>query len=241
MARAAVFLVTADVTDDLNLVEETIRGRQRELEDARDRLAHCQGEYERTSGLRSLTRAGRDQHRTAGRQVEFQAGAVERETQRLEQAESRRDDLLCQHAAGQAFDRTIQWQGQRIKDLDTHLRRYWTQAVLDAARDGHPAAYGTTRLQAARSMLMDHIEHLAERPGHYQEESRDSPIADPLVALRDLDQAIKQAVEEPALRPVEPIRPHRHQTSSRTGLDILQQHQGYQQLHQSGPSTGVEL
>jgi hypothetical protein len=82
----------------------------------------------------------------------------------------------------------------------------WAQAVLDAARDGHPAAYGKARLQAARSTLIDQIEHLAEHPDHPKEEGQASPIPDPLVALRELDQAIKQAVEEPALRRVEPAR-----------------------------------
>ncbi len=231
----------AEVTDDLDRAEETIWARQRDLDDAGGRLAHWQAEYERTTGLRGLTRAGRDRHRAAGRQVEFQAGVVERETHRLEQAGRRRSDLLRQQTAGEAFDRANQWRTERLQDLDTHLALYWTQAVLDAARDGHPAAYGKHHLQAARHTIIDQIEDLPERSGPSQPEQDPHRIADPLVALRDLDRAIRDAAEQPALQLTEPARPHRHQPFPDLGLDIHQQHQAYQQLYEPGPSIGIEL
>jgi conjugative relaxase-like TrwC/TraI family protein len=231
----------ADMTGDLKLAEKAIRARQRDLDDARDRLAYWQTEYERTTGLHGLTRAGRDQHRTAGSQVDFQTGAVERQAKRLEEAGRQRDDLIRQHAAGEVFDRSNQWRAVRVNDLDTDLNLYWTQAVLDAARDGHPAAYGKQRLLAARHTLIEQIEHLSQRPTPSQQEEPANRIADPLMALRDLDRAIKEAVEEPVLHLVEPVRPHRYQPFPEPGLDVRRQHRAYRQLDHAGPSIGIEL
>ena len=231
----------ADVTGDLKVAEETIRTRQGDLDDAGRRLWHWQVEYERTAGLRSLTRAGRDQHRAAGRQVEFQAGVVERQTQRLNQAQSRRHDLLQRQADGEAFDTANQWRTQRINELNTQLELYWARAVLDAARDGHPAAYGQQRLAVARNTLIDQIENLAAVPPPGPRVRTTDSIADPVMALRDLDRAIRDAVEEPALQLVEPARPRRHQRAPHPGLDIHQQHQAYQQQYEPGPSIGVDL
>jgi hypothetical protein len=226
----------ADVTNNLKVAEETIRGRQGVLDDAGRRLVYWQAEYERTTGLRSLTRAGRDQHRVAGRQMEFQAGVVEHETQRLKQAQGRRHDLHYQRADGEAFDTANHWRTQRIDELNMQLELYWARAVLDAARDGHPAAYGKQRLQSVRNTLIDQIESLAAGP---EVRTADS-IADPLMALGDLDRAIRDTVEQPALQLAEPARPHRHQPVPGLGLDVHQQHQAYQQLHEPGPSIGIE-
>jgi conjugative relaxase-like TrwC/TraI family protein len=230
-----------DVSGDLETAEQTIRVRQRDLDDAKGRLAHWQAQYERTAGLRALTRAGRDQHRGAARQIDFQTGVVGQQAQRLNAARRQRDDLLRQQAAGTAFDQTNQWRHDSIEALDAQLKLYWTQAVLDAARDGHPAAYGKARLQAARHTLIEQIENLASGPAPSQPQEPVGAIADPLLALRDLDRAIKQAAEQPALRLVEPVRSHRHQALSEVGLDIHQQHQAYQQLYQPGPSIGIDL
>jgi hypothetical protein len=166
---------------------------------------------------------------------------VERQTRRLEEAGRRRDDLLRQQAAGEAFDKANRWRAKRVTDLDTHLNLYWAHAVVDAARDGHPAAYGKQRLQTARRTLIDQIEHLAERPAPSQPRQEADRIADPLVALRDLDQTIEQAAEDPALRLVEPVRPHRYEPFPGLGLDVHQQSQAYQQLGEPGPSIGIEL
>jgi conjugative relaxase-like TrwC/TraI family protein len=231
----------ADATDVLHRAEETIRARQRDLDDAGRRLGHWKAEYERTAGLRSLTRAGRDQHRAAGRQIEFQASVVEREAQRLEQAQSRRHGLLYQQAEGEAFDRANQWRAQRIDALNTQLELYWAQAVLDAARDGHPAAYSQQRLAAARNTLIDQIENLAAKPAAGPQAPTADSICDPLIALGDLDRAVRDAVEQPALQLVEPARPHQHRPAPHPGLDVHRQHQPYQQQYQPGPSIGIDL
>ncbi len=229
-----------DVTSDLKLADETIRARQRDLDDARDRLAHWQAEYQRTTGLRSLTRTGRNHHRAAGRQAEFQASVVERETQRLADAGGRRHDLLQQQEAGEAFDRANQWRTERVKELDTHLNLYWANAVLDAARDGHPAAYGKQRLQAARNTLIDQIEHLLECPAPRRGEQDAHRIASPLMALGDLDRAIREAAEQPELKLVEPVRPHRHQPFPDLWLHTRQQ-QAHRQPNEPGPSIDIDL
>jgi hypothetical protein len=230
----------ADVTGDLNLAEETIRAGQRDLDDSNGRLAHWQAEYEWTAGLRGLTRAGRDHHRQAARQIDFHTGVVDQQAQRLDAARRQRHDLLRHQAAGTAFDQTNQWRYDRIEALEAELKLYWTQAVLDAARDGHPAAYGKQRLKDARNTLIDQIENLAAVPAPDPQQPAQN-IADPLVALRDLDRAIREAAEQPALQLIESARPHPNQPFPDLGLDINQQHQAYQQLHQPGPSVGIEL
>jgi conjugative relaxase-like TrwC/TraI family protein len=231
----------ADVTADLQAAEETIRARLGDLDDSERRLGHWQTEYEQTTGLRGLTRAGRDQHRAAGRQVEFQAGVVEHQTQRLNQAHSRRHDLLHQQAEGEAFDKANQWRTQQIEALNTELELYWARAVLDAARDGHPAAYGKQRLAYARNTLIDQIENPAAKPAAGPPARTADSIADPLMALRDLDRAIRAVAEEPPLHLVEPARPHRHQPAPQLGFGVHEQHHAYQQQYEPGPSIGIDL
>jgi hypothetical protein len=45
-----------DVTDQLRRAEQVVAARQRDLDDAHDRLAHWQGEHDRTAGLHGLTK-----------------------------------------------------------------------------------------------------------------------------------------------------------------------------------------
>jgi hypothetical protein len=90
-------------------------------------------------------------------------------------------------------------------------------------------------------MLIDQIEGLPERPAPSRPEEEADRVADPLLALRDLERAIRGAAEQPALQLVGPARPHRYEPFPDLGLDIHQQHQAYQQLHQPGPSVGIEL
>jgi hypothetical protein len=127
--------------------------------------------------------------------VEFQAGVVDQEVLGLAEAERQRDDLLRQQEAGAAFDQANQWRLECIESLEAHLKLHWSQAVLDAASDGHPVAYGTARLQAARNTLIDQIENLAAHPVTSQPEQPADSISDPLFALRELDRAIRKAAE----------------------------------------------
>src|SRR5579875_1674819 len=67
-------------------------------------------------------------------------------------------DLHRRPAEGAAFERANQWRDDRIDSLDDQLRISWAEAVLDAARDGYPTAYGTGRRRAARRTLINQIE-----------------------------------------------------------------------------------
>jgi conjugative relaxase-like TrwC/TraI family protein len=230
-----------DVTRELEGAVQTITACQRDLGEARNRLAHWQGEHERTTGLRGLTRGRRDLHRSAGRGVEFQAGVVDQAVLRLAVAERQRDDLLHQQEAGAAFDQSNQWRLEHIESLEAHLKLHWSQAVLEAARDGHPAAYGIARLEAARNTLIDQIENLTAYRATRQSEQPADSISDPLVALRDLDRAIRKAAEQHPLRFVETAHPQRHQPHHAHGLDIHHQQQLYQGHSEPGPSVGIEL
>ena len=77
--------------------------------------------------------------------------------ERLESAVADRDALIAQQAAVEAFDRDNHWRVERLEELTERIGRIWTDAVIQAARDGHPAAYGTNRLHAARDGLAKRI------------------------------------------------------------------------------------
>ena len=78
---------------------------------------------------------------------------LERARHDLDQAVLERDHLTVEHTRREQFDLANQWRVERIDQLDQQVAQHWTDAVIDAARDGHPTAYGTQRLQAARAHL----------------------------------------------------------------------------------------
>jgi conjugative relaxase-like TrwC/TraI family protein len=198
-----------DVSDQLRRAEQMIAGRQRDLDDAEDRLTHWQGEHQRTGGLRGLTRQGREQHRRAANQVDFLAGVVDDHRQRFDQTCRQRDGLLVQQEGGAAFDQANVWRAERIQELNHELERHWTLAVLDAAQDGYPAAHGVSRLRAARGTILDRIETLSERNSLTIRSETPTPLDDPVRALADLDRAVTEAASKPALRLAEPPRTSR--------------------------------
>jgi hypothetical protein len=191
-----------NVADQLRRAEHVIAGRQRDLDDAEDRPAHWQGEHQRTGGRHGLTRQRRQEHHHAANQVDFLAGVVDDHRHRLDHACRERDDLLGEQEAGILFDRANRWRVERIHDLNQQLERHWTLAVLDAARDGYPAAHGIHRLQAARDTILDRIGTLPERNSSTVQ--HETPLDDPLRALADLDRAVTKAATKPALRLAEP-------------------------------------
>jgi conjugative relaxase-like TrwC/TraI family protein len=198
-----------DVADRLGGAEQVIAARQRDLDDAEDRLTHWQGEHQRTGGLHGLTRQRRQQHHRAANQVDFLAGVVDDHRQRLDHAGRQRDGLLVQQEAGATFDQANAWRTERIRELHHQLERHWTVAVLDAARDGYPAAHGIPRLRAARGTILDRIETLPERNSLTIRSETPTPLDDPARALADLDRAVTEAASRPALRLAEPPRPSR--------------------------------
>jgi hypothetical protein len=224
-----------DLADELRRADQVIATRQRDLDAARERLAHWQGEHQRTGGLHGLTRHGRDQHRSAANRVDFLAGVVDDHRQRLDDAGRRRDELLGRQEAGVLFDQANAWRVEHIRNIEDKLQRHWTQAVLDAARDGYPAAHGIDRLQAARSTILTYIETQADSAGRVPPRETSSPLDDPLRALADLDRAVTQAANKPALRLVEPRRMPR--------VDVHGQHHAFIQAgyEPPAPSAGIEI
>jgi hypothetical protein len=224
-----------DVADELRRADQVIAARERDLADARERLAHWQGEHQRTGGLHGLTRHRRDQHRSAANRVDFLVGVVNGHRQRLDDAGRRRDELLARQEAGVQFDQVNACRAERIRALEDDLQRHWTLAVLDAARDGFPAAHGIDRLQAARSTILTHIETLADSAGRVPPHETPSPLDDPLRALADLDRAVTQAANKPALRLVEPRRI--------SHVDVHGRHHAFIQAgyEPPAPSAGIEL
>jgi conjugative relaxase-like TrwC/TraI family protein len=226
-----------DVSEQLGRAEQLIAARERDLRDAQGRLDHWQNQQQQTAGVRGLTRSRRQQHHHAVRQVEFQGGAVEREAQRLDAARCEYRELRCRQAAGVAFDQANQWRQERIGSLEHQLQLYWAEAVLDAARDGYPAAHGTGRLQAAGETIVEEVELLGTRPARAHNEHQQTGREDPLRALADLDRAIKEAASTQAIRLSEQTRSRR----SDPGVDIHIQHQLREQLYPTTPSIGIEL
>jgi hypothetical protein len=224
-----------DVSDQLRRAEQVRAGRQRDLDDAEVRLAHWQGEHQRTGGLRGLIRQGREQHHRAANQVDFLAGVVDDHRQRFDQACQQRDGLLVQQEAGAAFDQAEAWRAERIHELNHELERHWTLAVLDAARDGYPAAHGVSRLQAARGSILDRIETLPERNSSTIQSETTTPLDDPLRALADLDRAVTKAASKPALRLAKPPRPSRVDVYARRHTFIQA---GYEP---PAPSAGIQI
>jgi hypothetical protein len=224
-----------DATDQLRRSEEVIAARQRDLDDARDRLAHWQGEHERTGGLHGLTRQRREQHHRAANQIDFLAGVLEDHRQRLDHVCRQRDDLLARHANGVTFDQANWWRVERIHDLDDQLERHWTLAVLDAAKDGYPAAHGVHRLQAARNAILEQIETLADQSSPRVHLETATPLDDPLRALADLDRAVTDAATKPTVKLAEPRRTPR--------VDVHARHLAYIQADYEppAPSAGIQI
>ena len=149
---------------DLASAEQTIRARQRDLDAARRSPGPLAGRTRRTGGLRGLTRSGRDQHHTPAARVEFQdAAGRTRSTSTSTRPDADTNDLLASSRRRTAS--TGPTNGvTNASALDTSSTSYWAEAVLDAARDGHPAAYGNGRLASRPQTIIDQVETLAPGP-----------------------------------------------------------------------------
>ena len=176
-----------DVSDRIAHADATVRARQRDLADWERRLGHWQDQQAATAGLRGLTRSRRQQHHQAASQVDTMTPRLERARHDLDQAIVERDHLTRQRTLSDQFDAANRWRVERIEQLDQQLAQHWTGAIIDAARDGHPTAYGTRRLQAARA-------HLATRPPS----GSDTPAPAAISDLQLLDQAIHDLVQQRA-------------------------------------------
>jgi hypothetical protein len=110
--------------------------------------------------------------------------------------------------------------------------------VLSAAQDGSPTAYGLDKLRAVRRSLNENIERLDYGAAAMKREQSDV-ARDPVVALRELDRAIRQAAQQPSLRLVEPTRSPLRLAQSR--MDMHRQQHLSEQLYAPEASIGVDL
>jgi conjugative relaxase-like TrwC/TraI family protein len=227
-----------DMSRQIHNAKQVVAARQRDLDDTQARLAHWQAQHRATAGLGSLRPSRRDQHHHAGRQIEFLTSVAETGRQHLDQAHKEHQELLQRQTDGDAFDQANTWRHQRIRDLQHALERHWAQAVLDAAKDGHPGAYGAARLQAARHTIIEQVEHLADLPAPPPDRHPTTPLDDPLQALADLDQAIRQAADHPGPRPVQTRRAARPDHHS---VPVQHQHLVHADHHPTAPSAGIQL
>ncbi len=200
-----------DVGDRIAQADAAVAARRRDLADWQHRLRYWQDQQAGTRGLRGLTRSRRHQHHQAGHHIDTMTPNLERARHDLDQAIRQRDHLASQQHEREQFDLANQWRVQRIERLDQQVAHHWTDTVIDAVRDGHPTAYGTEHLQAARA-------HVAARA-----RSRpDIPQPDADSDLQLLDHAIHDLVQQRArhlaARARPPVGPNVHQSEHATHL-----------------------
>jgi conjugative relaxase-like TrwC/TraI family protein len=189
-----------DVGDRLAEATASVTRQERDLADARDRLAYWQEQHDATAGLRGVTPARRRLHHTAARNVDAMTPIVAHHHERLDDARRLHDDLARQQQAGVAFDHGNHWRTERIEHLRRQLDQHWSAAVVAAARDGHPHAYGQLHLRDACAQLKDQIRNPGDPDAAPAESGAPSTIGDPVRALQDLEQAVKVSAQLPTLR-----------------------------------------
>jgi hypothetical protein len=218
-----------DVADRLAEAAAVVTRRERDLADARDRLAYWQDQHDTTTGLRGVTPTRRRIHHTAADHIHAMTPRVAGHQEQLDDARRCHDDLTRQQQAGVAFDDADRWRAERIREVDQQLDQNWTSAVVAAARDGHPRVYGSILLSAARTHLTDQIRHRASSLATVPVESTEaSTIGDLVAALRDLDRSVKLVAEIPTLRltsqaahrPVQTSIHEEHLAAMRSGFGV---------------------
>jgi hypothetical protein len=193
--------------------EAVIARRQADVAEYQARLQHWQERHQATVGIHGVTPTARREHRAAARQVAMVAPTVTAAEQRLDDARHDHRDLVAQQAARFAFDQSNRWRVERIEQLRAQLEQHWMAAVVSAARDGHPGAYGEVHLRAAR----EHLVRLMLTP------SAPSPagVGDPELALQDVHRAIDGTATVPASRLVERLWAEH---TARLDIRVMQQH-----------------
>ncbi len=215
-----------DVSDRIANADATVRARQRDLADWEQRLGHWQDQQAATAGLRGLTPSRRHQHHQAASHIDTMTPNLERARHDLNQAVHERDRFTAEQTRRKQFDLANHWRVARIEQLDQRLAQHWTDAVIDAARDGHPTAYGTQRLQAARAHLAARAPSASETPP--PEAGRDLQLLD-----HALHHLVQQRARHLATRTRPPVDPSVHHQAEHAT------HLGYTSPTPSGPTVGM--
>ncbi len=149
-----------DVRRDLARARDQLRRAQWDLDGAR---AFQNGATQRRDVVRpwtKLRRHGRDtlQHREGelARAIELRQGAGLAVTG----AETKVRELQARDATRRRWDYAHGWRIDRIAAIDGQLRHHWANAVLSAARQDDPLAYGHDRLRDARDTFAADLRRL---------------------------------------------------------------------------------
>jgi hypothetical protein len=198
-----------DVTAQIARADTTIAACQRDVTETENRLVFWQEREAATAGVRGVTPRRRDLHRDARRHVSFARPAVDAARDRLETAVSDRDRLAVEDDAGRRFDQDNQWRVERIQQIHHEIDRQWTAAVVEAAKDGHPLAYGGQQLYLARRTLAEFRDHYTAGRTVTPGVQADLDLLDRAVVQQG--QAAKLAARARQERPAAPDVPAAHQ------------------------------
>ncbi len=179
-----------DVSDHIDAADKVIAGRQQTLADLEDQVRYWQDQQDANAGLRGITPGRREKHHTAARYIENLGPSLQQAHHHLTAAITKRDALVAQQADREVFDRDNHWRVERLDQLQNQLDRHWTDAVIQAARDGHPTAYGTQLLYVARRDLAKEI-----NDGQAVADSGPPVDVDAIRDLQMLDRAIPEAAQ----------------------------------------------
>ena len=215
-----------DVTSHLAAAQAIIADHQQQLKRVNEQLAFWQSRHDTTTGLRRLSPSARRDRAIAAFYIATVSADVHQSEEALAAATRNHDQLRQQQAAAVNFDRSNQWRVQQIEQLQQRLDDHWTEATINAARDGHPYAYGPKHLQTARQNLNAQIadrRHLPDAP------TFTSTIGDPVHALHDLEQAVASTTPTPTKTPTispqsptDPATQHPRQASTRPATRLRQ-------------------
>jgi hypothetical protein len=94
--------------------------------------------------------------------------------ERLAEANSEVKRLEATKKLRDAFDQREGWHQHRLVDVDNRLEHHWASAVLSAAREGDPLAYGPETLQQAHSIYASDLRRTErnQNPQHGRSEAQ---------------------------------------------------------------------
>jgi conjugative relaxase-like TrwC/TraI family protein len=144
-----------DRSEHLAQASAAVQRSEADLVAARQAAEMCAATAaEFSRGLWRLTSAGRARQADAEAQFAYSQHEVDVFERRLTEQTSRLAELREAQARREQHAQTNAWRTERITDLESQLRDHWTNAVVVAARDGDPLAYGGSLLRSAREQLV---------------------------------------------------------------------------------------
>ena len=179
-----------EVTEQIQQARRQVAACVSAAADAHQALAYWQ--QQAGTGKWAVKPGRRRAQRDATRAVADLGVEADQAQGRLTAACTHLGQLIDQQAAADGFEHDNAWRHEHLEVLDQRLARHWTDAVVAAAREGHPHVYGPGRLATARRFLCHQLGTAAPSrtpaPGPGAE-----VVSDPARALADLDTAVATA------------------------------------------------